>query len=136
MMPKDIEALIALVEQRKWVALAGVLVFVLIRLLKDDTKIPINIPPRLRFLSALALGLVFGVLERKTKDDSITWTQAIIGGLVSGVLAILIQNGVIDSIFKGREPLLPTFLMRPGVPSSPGKAPSLPPPTNTDPPTP
>lgn len=121
MNPDDV---ITMISQHAWVPLAALVVNLLLRLLKDDTTLP-TIPTRYRFWAAFALGAASGVLDHVMGGTP--WRTALVGGLVSAALAVLAQNGIVDSIFAGRELPLPRKIMIPGMPPSPGKLPSLPP---------
>lgn len=123
----DIAALTALIEQHKWVPLAALLIGLVVRLLKSDTKIPIDIPPRWRIWLAFALGAVSGVLQAITTGTP--WRAALAGGLASTTLAVLGQNVVVDSLRGGKEFVIPG-LIKPDVAPSPGKPVSLKPPPN------
>jgi hypothetical protein len=114
--------IVALIESRKWVPLAALVITFAVRLLKSDTKIPIDIPPRWRIWLALALGCVSGVLEAVVTGTK--WEAAIVGGLVSTGLAVLGQNIVIDSMRGGKEFVVPGLTLV-NVPPSPGKPPSI-----------
>lgn len=126
----DSTALLALVSQHKWVPLAALVIGIIVRLLKSDTKIPIDIPPRLRVWLALALGAGSAVLEAVT--TGLSWKESILNGLLSTGLAVLGQNVVIDSVRNGKEFNLPG-LIKPGVSPSPDAPPTLPPAKYTPP---
>lgn len=117
--------IVALISAHKWVPLAALVVGLCVRLLKSDTRIPIDIPPRWRIWLAFALGGASGVLQAITTGTS--WSDALIGGIVSTVMAILGQNVVVDSLRGGKEIPIPG-LIKPGVSPGPGKPPSLKPP--------
>lgn len=121
--PTDLANLIA---QRKWVALAAVVIGLIVRLLKSDTKIPVDVPPQLRVWLALALGAASGALDKLVEAGNTTWTTALLNGLVAAVLAIVSHNLVIDSVRGGKELVVPG-LIKPGVSPSPGNPPSIPP---------
>lgn len=125
------EDLIKLVEDRKWVSLAAVVIFWLTRLLKSDTKIPIDIPARYRWWLALGLGILSGVLEKVASSgtqDAKTWTSAIVGGLISFALASLGHQAIIENLRDGKELPIPG-LMIPGARPSPDKPITIPPET-------
>lgn len=120
----DTQVILDLLAQNKYVALAALCIGLIVRLLKSDTKIPIDIPPRARFWLGLGLSLVAGVLEKL--GTGLPWKQAMLDGLVAWGLAVLGHNAVIDSLRGGKEFAIPG-LMVPGAPPSPGKPPSIPP---------
>jgi len=116
-----------MIEQHKWVPLAALVIGLVVRLLKSDTKIPIDIPPRWRVWLAFGLGIVSGILE--TVITGVPWQSAIIGGLVSTALAVLGQNVVIDSLRAGKEFPLPGLII-PGTQPAPDKPVTIRPPPN------
>lgn len=122
---EEAQAVVDMVAKRAWVPLAALVVGLIVRLLKSDTKVPIDVPPRVRVWLALGLGVLSGVLEAVATGRA--WGDAIVGGVVSAALAILGQNVVIDSLRGGRELTIPG-LIKPGVPPGPGKPPSIRPP--------
>ena len=115
----------ALVVAHKWIPLAAIVIGLVVRLLKSDTKIPITIPPAWRSRIALLLGVAAGVLERVANSGT-SWGQAIFEGLVAAMLAITGHNVLIDSLRGGREFVIPGLII-PGAAPSPGKPPSIPP---------
>lgn len=117
-----------LVTEHKWVGVAAIVIGVVVRLMKSDTKIPINIPTQYRVWLALGLGIVSGVLEAVATGKA--WTPAIVDGLVSAAIAIVGQNAIIDSLRGGKEITVPG-LMVPGASPAPGKPPSIDPPAMT-----
>lgn len=121
MTPDDIALLI---EQRKWVPLAAIVIGLVVRLLKSDTKLP-TVPPRARIWLVFGLGIVSGVLEHVVAGK--TWTSAIVGGAVSAVLAIVGHESIIASLRGGKELVIPGLII-PGARPSPNAPPSIPPP--------
>jgi hypothetical protein len=125
MQPEDLGNLIA---QHKWVAVAAVIISLCVRLLKSDTKIPIDIPPQYRVWLALGLGGAAGALDKLTATgDDVTWTSALVQGLIAAAVAIVSHNVVIDSVRGGKEFVVPG-LTKTNVPPGPGKPPSISPP--------
>lgn len=114
-----------LAEKHPWPVVALFAIGLLIRLMKSDTTIPIDIPPRYRIWVALGLGLVSAVLERLVLKTPMG--EALAGGFASWIGAVMTQNVVIDSLRGGKEIVIPG-LIKPGVPPGPGKPPSIPPP--------
>lgn len=115
MNPNDV---VVLVEQRKWVALSAVLIGLAVRLVKSDTVFP-TVKGTWRVHLALALGIASGVLEKVA--DGVTWTSAIIGGLVAAAFAIIGHDVLIGSLRAGKELPLPAKLLVPGAPPEEGK---------------
>lgn len=114
----------ALVIKHQWVPLAMVVIGLVIRLLKSDTKIPVTIPPRARAVTALLLGVVAAGLHRV--QSGVEWQQAIFESIVAALLAIAGHNVVIDGLRGGKEFNLPGLII-PGASPSPDKPPTIPP---------
>lgn len=114
----------ALIVAHKWVPLAALIIGLVVRLLKSDTKIPITIPPRARIWTVFVLGVAAGILERITSGTP--WKQALLEGVLAAALAIIGHNALIDSLRGGKELVIPGLIV-PGAPPSPGKPPSIPP---------
>lgn len=122
MNPSDIAQL---VQDHKWIPLSAIVIGLLVRLMKSDTTFPITIPPRARMWAAFVLGFVGAVLQYYVQGE-VSWTNAIVGGVISSVFAVVGHNAVIDSMRGGREFVVPG-LMIPGASPSPGKPASTPP---------
>lgn len=123
----DPSQMMTLVEGRKWVPIAAVVIYTLIRLLKSDTKIPIDVPARARIWLVFGLGTLSGVLEKVTQGG--TWTEALMGGAVSVAMAVLFHESIIASGRAGKELPVPG-LIKPGAPPSPSAPVTLPAPPN------
>lgn len=124
------EQLIAFISERKWIAIAAFAIGLIVRLLKSDTKLPIDIPTQYRVWLALGLGAAAGALDKLGNMDGVTWTSAVVQGLTAAVLAILGHATVIESLRGGRELNIPG-LIKPGAPPGPGKPITLSPPPPT-----
>ncbi len=122
----DPNQLVDFLMQRKWVALAACLIGLIVRLLKSDTKIPIDIPPKLRVWLAIGLGGAAGALDKMVEAGETTWTSALTKGVVAAVIAIVSHNLFIDSVRGGKELVVPG-LTKENTPPGPGKPPSIPP---------
>lgn len=122
----DPNALVALIMGHKWIALTAVVIGLIVRLLKSDTKIPIDIPPRLRAPLALTLGAASGAIDKLVQAGDTTWTAAITSGVVAAVVAMIGHVTLIDSLRGGKEIVVPG-LINENTPPGPGKPPSIPP---------
>jgi hypothetical protein len=89
------------------------------RLFKSDTRIPLDIPPRLRIWLAFGLGAVSSVLEMVVAGTP--WKTALVDGLVSAVLAVVGHDVLIGSMRDGREFAVPGLMLPPSPPPSPKK---------------
>jgi hypothetical protein len=123
----DPNKLLALATDRKWLPLVAALIWLVVRLLKSDTKIPITIKPEHRYAAGIALGLIAAVVEKVATGE--TWTNAIVNGLVAWIMAMTFHEGAMAAR-KDRDFAIPGLII-PGVSSSPGKPPSLSPPPIT-----
>lgn len=121
----DSRDILELVDGHKYALVIAVAVGLVVRLLKTDTKIPIDVPSRYRKYLALALALVGCVVEKYASSAS--WKPALLDGLLAWFAAEWGQKIAIDDMRGGKELPVPG-LMRPGVSPSPGKPPSVPPP--------
>lgn len=120
------QELLEQIYARKWVAVAAIIIGLIVRLLKSDTKIPIDIPPRLRAPLAIALGAAAGALDKLGNMQGVTWTTALLEGVTAAVIAIVSHTLVINSARDGKELPIPG-LIKEGEPPGPGKPPTIPP---------
>lgn len=123
--PDEVHQLIEAVTNHKWLVGSAILIGLLVRLLKSDTKIPIDIPGKYRVWAALGLGVVSGVVNSLATNKP--WLPAFLEGVASAGLAIVGQNAFIESLRGGKELVIPG-LIKPGVPPAPGKPASIDPP--------
>lgn len=124
-MSMDPQQLLDLINQRRWIPLAALILGLIVRLLKSDTKIPITIPPRLRMPLAIVLGAFVAGIDKLA--ETTTWTNALLSGGASAAFAILAHNFFIDSLRGGKELPIPGLILE-NTPPGPGKPPTLPPP--------
>lgn len=124
----DPNKLVALATERKWLPLVAALIWLIVRLLKSDTKIPLTIKPEHRYAAGIVLGLVAAVVEKVATGS--TWTNAIVNGLVAWLMAMTFHQGAMAAR-KDRDFAIPGLII-PGVPPAPGKPPSLSPPPLVD----
>lgn len=109
--PTSVNDLVALLVSHKWVAASAVAIGLVVRLLKSDTKIPINIPAAYRTWIALGLGIVSGVLDKIANGTP--WKDAIVGGLGAAFTAIVGHEMLIESMRGGREIPVPGLMKPP-----------------------
>lgn len=117
----DLPAIAADMASRgQWIPLASLAIGLIVRLLKSDTKLPIDVPPRLRSPLALVLGMVAAVLDRVA--TGVTWKVAILSGIVASVFAIVGHDTFIMSLRGGKEIPVPGLMKEPPMdPHVPGK---------------
>ncbi len=120
----DQQQLVDLIVQKKWIALMALAIGLVVRLLKSDTKIPIDIPPQWRVWLALGLAPIAGAIDHVAAGT--TWTTAMVEGVIAAVMAIVGHATVIDSMRGGKEFVVPG-LIKTNTPPGPGKPPSIPP---------
>lgn len=105
-----VEALVALVMAHKWVALTVVAIGALVRLTKEDTVVPIDVPARWRPLLAFFLGQASAVLEHLAAGAP--WGAAVVDGLAASVLAILGHEWIVERLLGDRAMPIPGLTRR------------------------
>ena len=108
----DITQLVALASGHKWLALIALVVGLLVRVFKDDTKIPGVIPKPARPWIALGLGLVLGTVQQRIAGAA--WLDAVVSGALAGLLPIVAHKLGIEWLRDGKEVALPG-LMKPSA---------------------
>lgn len=91
-----------LISQHQWIGLAAVLIGALVRALKEDTPIPITIPPKVRPWLALGLGATAGALQKVSGGTP--WKEAAFGGILAGMLAIVGHDTIVESLRDPKDP--------------------------------
>lgn len=123
----DLESLRKLAAEHPYVLLA-LIIGLLIRLMKSDTKLPLDIPPAARKYVAALLAVGGAVVERLAMHVPIG--QAIVDAICAWAIAEWGHTIIVDGLRGGKELPIPG-LMIPGASPSPGKPPSIPPPPKT-----
>lgn len=118
--------LVGYLKGHQWPGVAFIVIGLVVRLLKSDTRIPITVKPEHRAYLAFGLGIASGVLQ-KVVQENVDWTTALVGGVCSAALAAFAHDGIISSARGGRELAIPGVVV-PGVPPGPGKPVSIAPP--------
>lgn len=126
----DPTAIATLVQERKWVPLAAVAIWLAMQLVKDDNRFPVSIPARYRVWLLPALGVLSGVLDHVVAGES--WASAAAGAAVSVLMAMFFHEGVVESIREGKNLPLPGLTI-PGTRPAPGKPVTVPPPPAAEP---
>lgn len=114
----DQQHIATLIAERKWIPLSAIAIWIVVRLLKSDTKLPFDVPGTWRAPLAGALGIVAGVLEMVATGTA--WHIAIVDGLLAAAIAAYGHDVIIGSVRGGKEIPVP-FLMREGTRPAPGK---------------
>lgn len=121
--PADLADLVA---RRDWPLVAAFVIWVIVRLLQKDTRLPdvLNIPSDLRPLAPLALGALSGVLEHLIAD--VAWRDAMTGAVVAAVGSMTFQDafvhvalGVLSRLLGRDVKLLPALLAARPTPTTP-----------------
>ncbi len=84
-------------------AMAGAIIWVIVRVLKSDTAIPITIPPKWRAIVAMLLGVLAGILDTIARGTP--WQTAITAGLLAGAGAIAAHETVVEGVRNGKDVL-------------------------------
>lgn len=113
----SVEQLIELWTSGRWVLLAAVIVGFLVRLTKDDTKFPVDLPPKARPYVAIALGAVLMSLEAVTAGKP--WREAIARGIIAGAVAIIAHTFGIQWLRDGKELRVPGLMKGDDGPRTP-----------------
>lgn len=91
-----------LFSRHAWVPLAALVIHVVVRMSKSDSWPPwFTITPRARAWLALGLGIFSGVLDAVV--NGVSWQSAIVGGIISALIAIGGHDLVVESLRKGRD---------------------------------
>lgn len=107
-----------LIAKHEWVGLAALVIGLIVRLLKEDTRFPpFALPARWRPLLAMGLGLASGVLQAVATGTP--WRDAIVGGIVSGALAIAGHGTVVESARNGKDIPMPGLTKPPAAKGEP-----------------
>ena len=94
-------------QQLTWVAAAALIIGAVVRYLKTDSPLPewLHVPKEWRPWLAVALGVVAGVLDAVAMGTP--WFNAIAGGIVSAIGAIVGHEVVIEKARGGKELPIP-----------------------------
>jgi len=125
----DPKPFLDLIAKHEWVGLAALIIGLLVRLMKADSRFPpFAVPARWRPLLAIGLGIASGVLQAASTGTP--WRDAILGGVVSGFVAIAGHETIVGAIRDGKDVALPGLMK---VPPTPDRGPKPEPPTPVDP---
>jgi len=96
-----LDAVISLVRDQRWLALAALVIGLVVRLLKSDGPIPWNLPARFRPWLAVGLGIVASCVDKVATGTP--WRASIAAGLVAAFAAISGHQLLVESLRGGRE---------------------------------
>lgn len=114
--------LLALAQSHAWLAFSALLIGLVVRMLKDDAFIlpaSWSVAAKYRPLVAAGLGLVSGVLDTVVRGTP--WRDAIVGGLLAALVAMLGHTGLVDVLRGGRDIGVPD--LTPTEPAAPQRPP-------------
>lgn len=110
----DLNAIILLATEHKWIALSAVVVGFLVRLTKDDNVFPVYIDARWRPVVAAVLGVASGCLDAIANGTP--WANALVGGVVAAALAALGHGAFVSALAGGKELPIPGLMVKPTEP--------------------
>ncbi len=115
----EIRQALALLGERKWIPMAVLVVYALVRLLREDARFLPDISGPNRAVAAMVLGVVAGFLERISSGTSAR--DALITGLGIGATAIAMHFVGVEVVRGGEELPIPAFARKrpPNTPPSP-----------------
>lgn len=99
------EDILDLIASQQWLALSALALGFAVRLVKQDSKLPVTIPQRYRPALAFALGAVAGVLELVVAGH--TWREATVTAVGAPLLAIVGHVVGVEGLRGGREIPIP-----------------------------
>jgi hypothetical protein len=102
----DQSDILDLAAKHQWILLSAVVLGCIVRLLKEDTRFPpFAVAARWRPLLAMGLGIASGALHAVATGTP--WRDALLGGLVSGSLAIAGHGTIVDGFRDGKDVPMP-----------------------------
>lgn len=93
--------------------IAVVVVGAITRLLKSDTKFPIDIPARWQPVIVLVIGQAYAVLQAIV--GGVNWKTAVTSGLQVAFLTMGLFDLVIKALFNGDAPWWLAWLLKPSA---------------------
>lgn len=116
-MTPELQKIVDLVVDNKWLPVGSLIIGLIIRLFKDDTKFP-TVPPRVRTLLALILGTIAAVIDKISTGTS--YEKALLWGIVAASISIIGHDLFIEGVRNGKEIPLPKALLKKSNPSTAG----------------
>lgn len=98
----------ALLKAGGWLPLSVLVVGFVARLLKSDTKIPINIPARWQPFLVLFLGQAAAILTSLEHVGAGLWLPVLAKGLFTALITMGLFDVLVKAVFNGKD--LPSFL--------------------------
>jgi len=106
----DLIELVALYRAGGWVPLTAVVGGALVRLMKSDTKLPIDVPKMWRPWLAMAITIVLAAIQHRFAGTGGTWPQAIVFGIFAGCMAVTGHDTLIKGLRDGKEIQIPGLM--------------------------
>lgn len=97
----DINELVAMLGEHRWVAACALVIGAIVRVLKSDTPLPFTVPAKWRGWLAIGLGIVAGALEAVAGGTP--WARALAEGLTAALIAITGHELGVESLRGGKE---------------------------------
>ena len=113
----DFSELLALAAERKWIPLAALAAWAVVRLLKSDTKLR-TVPARWRPVLAIVVGVLASTLDKVIAGGD--WRLLAPEGVAVGVIAVLVHVFGVDVLRGGKDIAIPKSLSVRPPPPPPG----------------
>jgi predicted lipid-binding transport protein (Tim44 family) len=115
---QDVDSTLALVKDKKWAGLIGVLIFWAMRFVKTDIKPEwLNVRPRLRILVVWVLSIASMVADKI--GEGISWPTALMNMAISLVISVVILHQTFIASYRAGKELPVPYLTIPGMRPSP-----------------
>lgn len=114
MTPDDVQRLLADFQAHRWLPVAVVVLGYLVRLVRCDSRFPINLPPRWQPVVAIVLGQAYAVVVAVT--GGMRWPWAIVEGFIVAFTTMGLWDLLVKAIWNGHEP---TWMKRAAMASPP-----------------
>lgn len=108
----DMQQLLAAYQAGGWVPLTAAVGGALVRLMKSDTTLPIDLPRAWRPYVAIAITVALSIVQHRFAGTGGSWAQAIGFGIVAGGLAIVGHVTGIEWLRDGRELPVPGLMRK------------------------
>lgn len=114
----QIDSMISFASEKKWAALAGLVIFVLMRFAKSDVKPAwLNVPPRARVFAAWGLSVAYLVIDKVA--EGVPWRTAVANMTTQIVVSVVLLHDTWIAAIRGGKELPVPGLTIPGARPSP-----------------
>lgn len=104
----SVEQILDMWKSGGWVPFAALAVGLIVRVTKEDTKLPIDIPAKWRPMVAIVAGALLGAFEKVIAGGA--WKDALLGGAAAAVLAIAGHYLGVDVARGGKDIPVPGMM--------------------------